>query len=70
MKTDRDGYYQYYICFHIFGRIRIQIRIMLTMSDKIGLDVGILNILFKYLDTDTVSDVEYSNLNTDRSELF
>jgi hypothetical protein len=43
---------------------------MLTMSDKIGLDVGILNILFKYLDTDTVSDVEYSDLNTDRSELF
>jgi hypothetical protein len=35
------------------------------MSDKIRLDVDIINIRFKYSDTDTVSDVEYldSNMN-------
>ena len=34
---------------------------MLTMSDKIRLNVNIINIRFKYLDTDTVSDVEHSD---------
>jgi len=53
-----------HICFHISGRIRIRIRIISTMSDKIGLDV----IRFKYLNTDTESDVEYSDSNTNRSE--
>jgi len=38
------------------------------MSDKIWLDVNIINIWFKYSDTDTVSDVEYSNSDTDKSE--
>ena len=38
------------------------------MSDKIGLDVDIINIRFKYSDTNTVSDVEYSNSNKDRPE--
>jgi len=33
MKT--DGYHRYHICFNISGRIRIQIRIMSIMSDKI-----------------------------------
>ena len=42
---DTDGYHRYHICFHISHRIhiRIRIRIMLTMSDKIGLDVDIIN---------------------------
>jgi len=43
---------------------------MSTMSDKIGLDVDIINIRFKYSDTDTVSDVEHSDSNTDRSKSF
>jgi len=38
------------------------------MSDKILFDVDIINIRFKYSDTDTVSDVEYSDSDTDRSE--
>ena len=42
---------------------------MSTISDKIGLDVDIINIGFKYSDTDTVSNVEYSNSNTDTFEL-
>jgi len=41
---------------------------MSIMSDKIRLDVDIINIRFKYSDTNTVSDVEYSDSNTDRSE--
>jgi len=36
------------------------------MSDKIRLDVDIINIRFKYSDTDMVSDVEYSVSDTDR----
>jgi hypothetical protein len=35
------------------------------MSDKIRLDVDIINIRFKYSDTDTVSDVEHSDSDTD-----
>ena len=35
--SDTNGYYQYYICFHISGRIRIRIRIMSIMSDKVRL---------------------------------
>jgi len=68
MKTDRirHGYHRYHICFHISGRIRIRIRIISIMSDKIRLDVDIINIRFKYWDTDTVSDVEYSVSDTDR----
>jgi len=31
------------------------------------LDVDIINIRFKYSDTDTVSDVGYSDSDTDRS---
>ena len=63
--SDTDGYH---ICFHISDRIRIQIQIISIISDKIRLDVDIINIQFKYLDTDTVSDVEYSDSDTDRSE--
>jgi len=69
-RLDTDGHHQYHICFHIFGRIRIRIRIISIMSDKIGLDVDIINIRFKYSDTDTVADVEYSDSNMDRSEPF
>jgi len=38
------------------------------MSDKIGFDVDIINIRFKYSHTDTVSYVEYSNSDTDKSK--
>jgi len=40
------------------------------MSDKIRLDVEIINIQFKYLDTNIVSDTEHSDLDTDRFELL
>jgi len=69
MKTDRirtDIIDIIFVFIFLVGRIRI--RIMSTMSDKIGLDVDIINIRFKYLDTDTVSDVEYSDSEMDRSE--
>ena len=36
------------------------------MSVKIRLDVDIINIRFKYSDTDTVSDIKHSDLDTDR----
>jgi len=38
------------------------------MSDKIRLDVGIVNIRFKYSDMDTVSDIKHSDLDTNRSQ--
>jgi len=66
--SDTDGYRRYHICFHISGQIQIRIRIMSIMSEKIQLDVDIINIRFKYSDTDTVSDIEYSDLDTDRFE--
>jgi hypothetical protein len=58
----------YHICFHISGRIRIQIQIMSAMTDRIQLDVDIINMQFKYSDTDTVSDVEYPDSDTDGSK--
>jgi hypothetical protein len=66
--SDTDGYHWYYICFYIFVRIRIRKRIVPTMSDRIWLDIDIINMWFENLDTDTVSDVEYSDSDTDRSE--
>jgi hypothetical protein len=66
--SDTDGYHRYYICFYISGRIRIRIRIVSTMSDKIRFDVDIINMRFEFSDTDTVSDVEYPDSNIDRSE--
>ena len=42
--SDTDGYHTYHICFHISSRIRIRIRIISIMSDKIQLDVDIINI--------------------------
>jgi len=41
---------------------------MATMSDKIQLDVNIINIQFKYSDTNTISDIEHSDSDTDRSK--
>jgi len=41
---------------------------MSIITDKIVLDVDIINIRFKYSDTDTVSDVEYSDSDTDMSK--
>ena len=66
--SDTDGYHRYYICFYIFVRIRIQIRIVSTMSDRIRLDIEIINMRFEYSDTDTVSDVGYLDSDTDRSQ--
>jgi hypothetical protein len=67
--SDTDEYHWYHICFHISGQIRIQ-RIVSAMPDRIRLNVDIINMQFKYsdTDTDTVSDVEYPNSDTDRSE--
>ena len=66
--SDTDGYHRYYICFHIFVRIRIRIRIVSTMSDRIQLDIDIINMRFEYSDMDMVSDVGYLDLDTDRSQ--
>ena len=63
--SDTNGYHRYHICFHIFVRIRIRIRIISTMPDMIRLDIDITNRQFEYSDTDTVSDVEYLDLDTD-----
>ena len=68
--SDTDGYHRYYIRFHISVRIRIRIRIVSTMSDRIRLDIDIINMRFDYLDTDMVSDVEYPDSDTDRFELL
>jgi hypothetical protein len=38
------------------------------MPDRIRFDVDIINMRFEYSDTDTVSDVEYPDSDTDRSE--
>jgi hypothetical protein len=40
------------------------------MTDMIRLDIDIINIRFDYLDTDTVSDVEYPDSDTNSSKLF
>ena len=66
--SDTDGYHRYYICFHISVWIRIRIRIVSTISDRILLDIDIINMRFEYSDTDTVLDVEYPDLNTDKSQ--
>ena len=66
--SDTDGYHCYYIYFHISIRIWIQIRIVSAMSDRIRLDIDIMNMRFEYSDTDTVSDVEYPDSDTDRSQ--
>ena len=66
--SDTDGYHRYYICFHISIWIRIRIRIVSTMSDRIRLGIDIINMRFEYLDMDTVSGVEYPDLDMDRSK--
>ena len=65
-RSDTDGYHWYYICFHIFVRIRIWIRIVSTMPDRIRLDIDIINMWLEYSDMDTVSDVEYPDSDMDR----
>ena len=65
---DMDGYHRYYICFHISNRIRILIRIVSAMPDRIRLGIDIINIRFEYSDMDTVSDVGYPDSDTDRSQ--
>ena len=66
--SDTNRYHRYHNCFYISGRIRIRIRIMSTILDKIGLDVDIINIRFKYSNTDMVSDVEDLDSDTDKFE--
>ena len=66
--SNTDGYHRYYICFHISVRIWIEIQIVSTMSDRIRLDIDIINMRFEYSDTDTVSDVGYLDSDTDRSQ--
>jgi len=39
---------------------------MLTVLDRILLDINIINMRFEYSDTDTVSDVEYPDSDTDK----
>jgi hypothetical protein len=39
-----------------------------AISDRIGLDIDIINIRFEYSNTDTISDVKYPNSDTDKSE--
>ena len=68
--SDTDGYHRYYICFHISVRIRIRIRIVSIMSNRIRLDINIINMRFEYSDTDTVSDVGYPDLDIDRFQLL
>jgi len=68
---DTNGYHPiYYIFFHISSRTRIRIQIVSTMSDKIRLNIDIINIRFKYSDTDTISDVEYLDSDMNISESF
>jgi hypothetical protein len=43
-------------------------RIVSIMPDMIRLDIDIINIRFEYSNMDTVSDVEYSDSDMDRSE--
>ena len=42
------------------------------MSDRVQIEINIINIEFEYSDTDTdmVSDVEYTDSNRDRFELL
>jgi hypothetical protein len=63
--SDTDGYHWYRICFHIYVRIQIRIRIVSKMSDRIRLDIDIINMWFKYSDTNMVSDVKYPDSDTD-----
>ena len=62
--SDTDEYYRYYICFYISVWIRIRIRIVSTITDRVRLDIDIINMRFKYSDTNTVSDVEYPDSDT------
>ena len=64
--SDTDGYHGYYICFYIFSRIRI----VSAMPDMILFDVDIINMRFKFSNTDAVSDDEYPDLDTNRSKLL
>ena len=70
MKTDRirTDITDITFVFHVSVRIWIRIRIVSTISDRIRLDIDIINMRFEYSDADTVSDVEYPDSNTDRFE--
>ena len=41
---------------------------MSTMSDRIRLDIDIINMRFEYSDTDMVSNVGYPDSDKDRSQ--
>jgi hypothetical protein len=40
------------------------------MLDRTQMDIDIINMWSEYSDTDTVADVEYLELDTDRPELL
>ena len=40
------------------------------MPNRIRLDIDIINMRFEYSDIDTVSDIEYMNLDMDKFESF
>jgi hypothetical protein len=42
-ESDTDGYHRYYICFRIFDWIRIQIRIVSAIPDRIRFDANVIN---------------------------
>ena len=44
--------------------------IVLVTLDRIRMDIDIINMGFECSYMDTVSDVEYSNLDTNRSQLI
>jgi len=58
-----DKYHLYYIYFYISIRIRIWI---VYMPDGIQMDSDIINIRFKYSNTDTVSDFEHPDSDTNK----
>jgi hypothetical protein len=45
--SDTNRYHWYHICFHISVRIRIRIWIVSTMSNRIWLDINIINMWFE-----------------------
>lgn len=49
------------ICFNIFLWIWIRIRILSAISNKVQMDIDIVNIWFEYSDAYTKSDVKYPN---------
>jgi hypothetical protein len=69
---DTDENHRYYICFHISVQIQIQNMDNIYQLCWIGYYwvYNITNMRFKYLDTDTVLDVEYPDSDTDTCRIW